>query len=127
MHPHGFDPDRLRRELVRRGWHESDLARAANISAATVTAAVHGMCVCARTLREIAVALMQTPAIPELDTQLLSPEGRACCSNYAGPIGDSRARRLGRVNTIWNQRSLKVAARHSRTLASAQLPHQLPP
>lgn len=74
-----IDPDRLRlrRELARRGWHESDLARAANISPATVTAAVHGRCISARTLRKIAVALTQMPVIPELDALLGSALDKA--------------------------------------------------
>ncbi|MHB1500177.1 MAG: helix-turn-helix domain-containing protein [Candidatus Dormibacteria bacterium] len=49
--------DRLRFELARRGWGNADLARAARVSAPTVTAALSGRPVAPRTLMRIAVAL----------------------------------------------------------------------
>jgi hypothetical protein len=65
------DADRLRLELARRGWYECDLAVAAEISAATVTAALQGKAISARTLRKIALALTKAPVLDQLDALLL--------------------------------------------------------
>ncbi len=59
--------DRLRFELARRGWGNADLARAARVSAPTVTAALSGRPVAPRTLMRIAVALADTPPVAGVD------------------------------------------------------------
>ena len=51
-------------ELAKRGWTASDLARAAGVSGATVSAAVQGRRISARTLRRFAEALHRQPEIP---------------------------------------------------------------
>ena len=43
----------------------TDLAQAAGLSAATLTAALQGRAVSLRTVQKIAVAISRTPAIPE--------------------------------------------------------------
>lgn len=53
----------LQIELGKRGWHFSDLARAAGISAATLSAANQGARISPRTLRKIAEALHRQPVI----------------------------------------------------------------
>ena len=65
-----IDVERLRRELSRRGWGQCDLARAAGISAPTVTAAVSGKAIAPRTLRLIAIALSSKDPIPGVDELL---------------------------------------------------------
>ncbi len=57
----------LRLEMTRRGWRSCDLARAANVSAGTVTAALHGRAISPRTLRKIAIALTETPIVTGLE------------------------------------------------------------
>src|SRR5437868_6486161 len=68
------DADRLWLELARRGWYEGDLAVVAEISAATVTAALQGWAISARTLREIALALTRAPVLDQLDWLLQEAE-----------------------------------------------------
>ncbi len=51
-------------ELAKRGWTASVLARAAGVSAATVSATVHGHRISARTLRRFAEALHRQPVVP---------------------------------------------------------------
>lgn len=62
-----LNPARLERELARRGWNASDLARAAGCSAATVSGALHGRAVTSSTLSKIAEALRSAPVIPGID------------------------------------------------------------
>lgn len=77
--------DRLQRELARRGWTYSDLARAAQASPPTVTSAMAGRPVAPRTLRRIAQAL--TAAAPV--------EGMTCsCSGGTSPNVRSRLFRV---------------------------------
>lgn len=59
--------DRLRFEIARRGWNNVDLARAAGVSAATVTTATAGRPVSPNTLRKIAVALAAAPPVSGVD------------------------------------------------------------
>ena len=59
--------DRLRFEIARRGWSNSDLARAAGVSAATVTTATAGRPVSSNTLRKIAVALAAAAPVSGVD------------------------------------------------------------
>ena len=65
----------LRREMARRGWRAIDLARAAGVSAGTMTAVMKGTYVSPRTLQKIAVALTKAPVVPGLDG-LLEVSGR---------------------------------------------------
>ncbi|MGH7641584.1 MAG: hypothetical protein ACRENX_00955 [Candidatus Dormibacteria bacterium] len=62
--------DRLRLELARRGWAGVDLARAARLSAPTISAALAGKPVAARTLRRIAMALSDAPPVAGVDAIL---------------------------------------------------------
>lgn len=62
-----LNPTRLERELARRGWNASDLARAAGCSAATISGALHGRAVTSSTLGKIAEALRTAPVIPGID------------------------------------------------------------
>jgi len=63
---------RLDRELARRGWNATDLAKASGISVATISAARHGRRVANSSLRKIANALLEAPVIPGVD-ELLGP------------------------------------------------------
>jgi transcriptional regulator with XRE-family HTH domain len=56
---------RLQREIAARGWNACDLADAAGLSAATLTAVLQGRPVSLRTVQKIAIAIARTPAIPE--------------------------------------------------------------
>lgn len=67
-----LNPARLDRELARRGWNASDLARAAGCSAATVSGARQGWAVSSATLAKIADALRQAPVISGID-EILDP------------------------------------------------------
>lgn len=58
---------RLEREMARRGWSHADLAKAANVSGPTVTAALAGHPVAPRTLKRIAEALLSEPPIEGID------------------------------------------------------------
>src|SRR5262249_46486341 len=66
----------LRPENARRGWRAIDLARAAGVSAGTMTGGMKGSYVSPRTLQKIAVALTKGPVVPGLD-ELLEASGRA--------------------------------------------------
>jgi transcriptional regulator with XRE-family HTH domain len=65
------NPDRLRLELARRGWSNTDLARAARLSHATVSAAAAGRPVSPTSLRLIAAALATAPTLAGVDALLL--------------------------------------------------------
>jgi transcriptional regulator with XRE-family HTH domain len=65
-------PARLERELARRGWNATDLAKASGISVATISAARHGRPVANATLSKIADALLKAPVVPGID-DLLGP------------------------------------------------------
>ena len=55
--------DRLRRELVLRGWNGVDLAHFAKVCPATVSAALQGRLVSSTTIRKMALALSKAPPI----------------------------------------------------------------
>jgi transcriptional regulator with XRE-family HTH domain len=74
-----IDPTRLDRELARRGWNATDLAKASGISVGTISAARRGRPVSNATVCRIADALRDAPVIAGVDS-LLEPE--------AGPIAN---------------------------------------
>jgi transcriptional regulator with XRE-family HTH domain len=71
-----IDKERLRQELLRRGWEAADLAREARLSQATVSAALAGKPIAAKSLGRIARALLRTPAIDIIDSLIVN-DGRA--------------------------------------------------
>lgn len=77
-----LNPVRLERELARRGWNATDLARAAGCSAATISGARRGRPINSLTLARIADALRQAPVLPGID-DILGPEEPS--SNGFGP------------------------------------------
>jgi lambda repressor-like predicted transcriptional regulator len=60
-------------EVARRGWNLADLAHAAGVSSATVTAARAGRPVSSKSLRSIAAALAAAQPIDGVDELLLPP------------------------------------------------------
>jgi transcriptional regulator with XRE-family HTH domain len=62
----------MRNELARRGWSAADLARAARVSAPTISAALAGRPISAQSLRLIAAALTKAPVIDVIDSLILS-------------------------------------------------------
>jgi len=68
-----ISPARIDRELARRGWSATDLARASGCSPSTISGARRGRQVTNDTLRKIADALLSAPVIPGVDG-LLEPE-----------------------------------------------------
>ena len=71
-----ISPIRIDRELARRGWSATDLARASGCSASTISGARRGRQVTNDTLRKIADALLNAPVVPGVDV-LLEPEDGA--------------------------------------------------
>jgi DNA-binding Xre family transcriptional regulator len=67
-----LNASRLDRELACRGWTANDLAAAARISPATISAARRGRPVNHRTLRKIADALIKVPIVSGVEA-LLDP------------------------------------------------------
>ena len=67
---------RLDRELARRGWNATDLAKASGISVATISAARRGRPVANATVCKIADALLKAPVVPGVD-DLLEPGAAA--------------------------------------------------
>lgn len=65
-------PGRLRQELARRGWAARDLAREARLSEATVSAALAGKPIAARSVALIAEALARVPTLPAVDALLMT-------------------------------------------------------
>lgn len=55
--------ERLRREMLIRGWDGVDLAFRAGVSPATVSHAVNGLPVSSTTLRKLAQALVAAPIV----------------------------------------------------------------
>jgi transcriptional regulator with XRE-family HTH domain len=81
-------PERLDRELARRGWNATDLAKASGICVATISGARRGRPVSNSTLCKIVIALREAPVIPGVD-DLLGP--------VEGLIGDGQQnRQIGR-------------------------------
>ena len=68
-----ISPARIDRELARRGWSATDLARASGCSPSTISGARRGRQVTNDTLRKIADALLSAPVVPGVDG-LLEPE-----------------------------------------------------
>ena len=62
-----LNAEQLNRELARRGWNATDLARASGCSAATISGARRGRPVSSTTLCKIAEALRAAPVIPGID------------------------------------------------------------
>ncbi len=62
-----MNAEQLDRELARRGWNATDLARASGCSAATISGARRGRPISSTTLCKIAEALRSTPVIPGID------------------------------------------------------------
>jgi transcriptional regulator with XRE-family HTH domain len=77
-----LDPNRLDRELARRGWNATDLAKASGISVGTISAARRGRPVSNATVCKIADALRAAPIVAGVDG-LLEPE-------HASPLNGSR-------------------------------------
>ena len=61
---------RLRFEMVRRGWSASDLARESRLSAATISAALAGRPIAAKSLDLIADTFTRVPARQAIDSLL---------------------------------------------------------
>ncbi len=68
------DTSRLRIEMVRRGWDAIDLARASRLSPATVSAALSGRPIAAKSLALIAAALLKAPAVETIDKLIARDE-----------------------------------------------------
>jgi transcriptional regulator with XRE-family HTH domain len=62
-----LDSERLRRELVRRGWNANELAQAARLSNATISAACRGRAISPTSVRLIVKALMSQPPLADID------------------------------------------------------------
>jgi len=63
---------RLRQGIARRGWSPVDLARAARLSPATVSAALNGKAIAASSLSLIAKALAEAPPVDVIDRLLFA-------------------------------------------------------
>lgn len=70
-------PGRLRLELARRGWAAADLAREAGVSHPTISAALSGRPVAAKSLSLIAGALGRVPPNAQIDQLVLGNRGVA--------------------------------------------------
>jgi transcriptional regulator with XRE-family HTH domain len=68
-----ISPARIDRELARRGWSATDLAKASGCSPSTISGARRGRQVTNETLSKIAGALLNAPVVPGVDV-LLEPE-----------------------------------------------------
>ncbi len=79
-----MQPARLERELARRGWNATDLAKASGISVATISAARHGRPVANSTLCRIADALRMAPVIPGVDDLLGPADGLLSNGHISG-------------------------------------------
>jgi len=64
-------PGRLRHEMARRGWAAVDLARESRLSQATVSAALAGKPIAARSAGLMAQALVRAAVIDIMDTLML--------------------------------------------------------
>jgi lambda repressor-like predicted transcriptional regulator len=63
-------PGRLRQELARRGWSAADLANHAGLSHPTISAALAGRPISARSLGLVAAALQDAPPVDAIDRLL---------------------------------------------------------
>jgi hypothetical protein len=57
-----LNAEQLRLEMALRGWDAVDLARASRLSTATVSTALAGKPIAAKSVAQIATAITQTPA-----------------------------------------------------------------
>jgi len=64
-------PGRLRYELARRALSATELARLSGLSPATITAALAGRAIAAKSLQRIASALGRVPTVDVIDALLL--------------------------------------------------------
>jgi lambda repressor-like predicted transcriptional regulator len=64
-------PGRLRQEMARRGWAATDLAREARLSQATISTALAGRPVAAKSLALIAKALSRAPVLDVVDLLIM--------------------------------------------------------
>jgi transcriptional regulator with XRE-family HTH domain len=64
-------PGRLRMELARRGWAAADLAREAGLSAPTVSAALAGRPISARSLGLVAEAMLRVRPLDVIESLIL--------------------------------------------------------
>jgi transcriptional regulator with XRE-family HTH domain len=65
------NPSRLREEMTRRGWDAMHLAHQARLSPATISAALAGRPIAARSLARIADALLQAPVLDIIDLLIM--------------------------------------------------------
>ena len=81
-----ISPARIDRELARRGWSATDLARASGCSPSTISSARRGRQGTNETLRKIADALLSAPVVPGVDA-LLEPGEHTMvdATNNGGP------------------------------------------
>jgi lambda repressor-like predicted transcriptional regulator len=66
-----FHPGHLRREMIRRGWAATDLARESRLSQATISAALAGRPVAEKSLALIAKALSRASVLDVVDYLVL--------------------------------------------------------
>jgi transcriptional regulator with XRE-family HTH domain len=64
-------PGRLRLEMARRGWSATDLARESGISRPTISAALAGKAIAARSVGLLGLAFARVPAEPAIDSLIL--------------------------------------------------------
>jgi len=83
------EAERLRLELARRGWDGCDLATAAGLSTATVSATIRGRPVSTATLRKMVVALSRHPCYPE-STSYSATEAPSRMTSFERAYGSSR-------------------------------------
>jgi transcriptional regulator with XRE-family HTH domain len=76
-----ISPTRIDRELARRGWSATDLARASGCSPSTISGARRGRQVTNETLSKIAGALLNAPVVPGVDV-LLDPEAAPLAQDH---------------------------------------------
>jgi transcriptional regulator with XRE-family HTH domain len=67
-------PGRLRYEMARRGWAASDLARESRLGPATISAALRGRPIAAKSLALIARALSRVPVLDLVDSIIMSDQ-----------------------------------------------------
>jgi len=67
---------RLHRELARRGWNSSILAREAGVSPPTVSAALAGRPIAPKSVRMMAAALARVPPVPAIDALIRGGKAR---------------------------------------------------
>jgi transcriptional regulator with XRE-family HTH domain len=79
-----ISPARIDRELARRGWSATDLARASGCSPSTISGARRGRQVTNETLCKIADALRNAPVVVGVDVLLEPEEGPLIESSQNG-------------------------------------------